>query len=145
LTDQRAALLELYAAAIDAAQPGPAVTAALAGAALQRRVHVIAIGKAAPPMAAAAVSWVVTSRRELAGGVVVTADTATPDPAIGNLPLLVGDHPLPGARSVRAAAAIAAAAAMPRMVADAMPPPPHAVTRPWRSGANGPYAYVKSA
>ena len=111
LTDQRAVLLELYAAALDAAQPGPAVTAALAGAALQRRVHVIAIGKAARAMAAAAVSWVVTSGRELAGGVVVGADDTTPDRTIADLPFVAGDHPVPGARSVRAAAAIAAAAA----------------------------------
>jgi glycerate-2-kinase len=111
LIDQRAVLLELYAAAIDAAQPGPAVTAALAGAALQRRVHVIAIGKAARAMAAAAVSWVVTTGRELAGGVAVGADDTTPDPAIAGLPFLAGDHPAPGARSARAAAAIGGAAA----------------------------------
>ena len=111
LTDQRAVLLELYAAAIDAAQPGPAVTAALGAAALQRRVHVIAIGKAARAMAAAAVSWVVTTGRELAGGVVVSVDDAIGGAAIGGLPFLAGDHPVPGARSVGAAAAIGVAVA----------------------------------
>ena len=110
LTGQRALLLELYAAAIEAAQPGPAVTAALAGAALQRRVHVIAVGKAASGMAAAATKAIAASGRELAGGVVVTVDDApAPVPAAG-LRVLSGDHPTPGPRSLRAAAAIAHAA-----------------------------------
>lgn len=107
MTDQRAMLLELYAAAIDAAQPGPAVTAALAGAALHRRVHLIAVGKAAAAMAAAGAAWVEAAGRELAGGIVVSTEDAIPRAAVAGLRVLAGDHPVPGERSVRAAAAIA--------------------------------------
>lgn len=110
MTDQRALLLELYAAAIDAAQPGPAVTAALAGAALHRRVHVIAIGKAAAAMAAAGAAWIEASGRELAGGIVVSTADAIPRTALAGVRAVPGDHPAPGERSVRAASAIADAA-----------------------------------
>ena len=106
MSDHRATLLELYAAAIDASQPGPAVTAALAGAALRPRVHLIAIGKAAPAMAAAAAAWVEAAGRALAGGLVVSTDDASSRATIAGLPVLVGDHPIPGQRSVRAASAI---------------------------------------
>ena len=107
VTDQRVLLLELYAAAIDAAQPGPAVTAALAGAALQPRVHVIAIGKAAAAMAAAASKAVEAAGHELAGGIVVTGDAAAAPVRAGGLRVVTGDHPAPGVRSLRAAATIA--------------------------------------
>jgi hydroxypyruvate reductase len=107
VTAQRTLLLELYAAAVDAPQPGPAVTAAHAGARQQRRVHVIAVGKAAAGMAAAATSAVAAAGLELAGGVVVTVDDAARLAPPGALRVLAGDHPTPGARSLRAAAAIA--------------------------------------
>ena len=107
MSDPRALLLELYSAAIDAAQPGPAVTAALEGAALRQRVHLIAIGKAAPAMAAAGAASIGAAGRALAGGVIVSTAEALPSESIAGLSVLTGDHPVPGKRSVRAATAIA--------------------------------------
>lgn len=109
-SDPRATLLELYAAAIDASQPGPAVTAALGAATLRPRVHLIAVGKAAPAMAAAGAAWVKAAGHTLAGGLVVSSDDAAARATIAGLPVLVGDHPIPAQRSVRAASAIGDAA-----------------------------------
>jgi Putative glycerate kinase len=57
--EQRSALLaDLYWAAVTAAAPGPALSAALAShpSEPKRRVHLLALGKAAYPMAVAAVA-----------------------------------------------------------------------------------------
>ena len=57
--EQRTALLaDLYWAAVTAAAPGPALSAALAShpSEPKRRVHLLALGKAAYPMAVAAVA-----------------------------------------------------------------------------------------
>jgi glycerate-2-kinase len=58
-------------------------------------------------MAAAATKAIETSGLELAGGIVVTADDAPPLLPAGVLRVLAGDHPTPGARSLRTASAIA--------------------------------------
>jgi glycerate-2-kinase len=72
-------------------------------------VHVLALGKGAHPMAAAAVAALRERGAEPAGGVIVShTDAAAPHPALA---VAVGDHPLPGAGSRAAADAVGAAAA----------------------------------
>jgi len=104
----RELLLDLYHAALRAANPAAAVTRALTERPLPSSgpVHVLAIGKAATGMAGAALSVLESNRTPLAGGVIVGAG-----PATGNsrLPIFAGDHPLPGINSARAADAIAQA------------------------------------
>ena len=110
--DARDALTALYWSAVRAVAPGPALRAALERIPPEerdRRVWIIAIGKAAHPMAAAAVSVLSEWGRTPAGGVVVApAADPSPHPA---LDVRVGDHPVPGARSLAAAAQVGAIAA----------------------------------
>jgi glycerate 2-kinase len=110
--EQRTALLEdLYWAAVTAAAPGPALSAALASLPSEpkRRVHLLALGKAAYPMAVAAVAALKERDQELAGGLLVTPEpTPSPDP---RLRVAVGDHPEPGPGSFRAAELLQAAVA----------------------------------
>jgi hydroxypyruvate reductase len=89
------------------------------GPALQRRLlqlepgadarpHIIALGKAALPMARAAVEVLAARGAQPAGGLVVPpAAAASPHPSLALVP---GDHPEPGPRSLEAAAALARAA-----------------------------------
>src|SRR6266540_2143361 len=108
---RRALLEELYAAAIAAADPGAAVGRALgdASASGDRPVWLFALGKAAHPMAAAAVASLRLRGRAPAGGLIVSpAPAPVPHPS---LELVVGDHPEPGPRSLAAAEALARAAA----------------------------------
>jgi len=104
----RELLLDLYYAALRAADPAAAVTRALTERPLPSSapVHILAIGKAATGMAGAALSVLESTRTPLAGGAVVSAQ-----PAAGSsrLPHVAGDHPLPGINSARAADAIAQA------------------------------------
>ena len=109
--DSRMALVQLYWAAVRAVAPGPALTSALERISKeigQRRVSIIAIGKAANPMAIAAVDFLRNHKLEPAGGVIV-APRQLPSPH-PRLSFLSGDHPLPGARSLAAAHAVANAA-----------------------------------
>ncbi len=102
-------LAELYTVATAAVDPGPALARRLRALPLGRPVRLLALGKAALPMARAAIG--VLAKRGLApvGGLVVApAPDAPPHPAV---PLVAGDHPEPGAGSRAAAAALAAAAA----------------------------------
>ena len=103
-------LRELYDAAVAGADPREATRRAVAR--LRRsasRTWVIALGKAAPAMAVGAVEALAALGREPAGGVVIGADRAPPPhPA---LETLAGDHPLPGARSLAAAARLGEVAA----------------------------------
>ncbi len=104
-------LADLYAHAVAAAMPGPAIRAALdrdpppAG----RRVWLFALGKAALPMADAAVAALHASGAAPIGGVVVVPEAAAAPHSA--LTLAVGDHPEPGAGSFTAAAQLAVAAA----------------------------------
>jgi glycerate 2-kinase len=108
-TPDRALLEELYRAAVQAVDPGPAVAAALvagrhAEAAHGHRLWIVALGKAAVPMAVAAVSVAVDHELAITGGLVVApAGEHTPHPA---LQLAVGDHPEPGPGSLAASAAL---------------------------------------
>jgi glycerate 2-kinase len=100
-------LLELYAAATRAVDPMPALAARLAG--LERGAGwapwVLALGKAAVPMAREAVDTLARSGSEPAGGLAVPpAACPAPHPSIRVVP---GDHPEPGAGSLAAAEALA--------------------------------------
>ena len=110
----RELLLDLYGAALRAADPVAAVRRALAERPLPSRlpVHLVAIGKAAHGMAQAAVVHCHAAGLPLAGGVVVGPDGGPP--INRSLRILTGDHPVPGAGSAAAAVAVAeAVAAMP--------------------------------
>lgn len=103
----RAQLHALYQAALDAADPARVVREGLLAREVtlevgRDRPHwIIALGKAAAAMAAAAVSHCEAAGRAIAGGIVVAADaTRSPHATIESL---VGDHPVPGVRSARAA------------------------------------------
>jgi len=107
--DPRALLTDLYRTAVTAAAPGPALRAALAAhpPAAGKAIHILALGKAAEPMATAAVEVLKAQGREPAGGLLVVPEPSpSPHPA---LPVAVGDHPQPGAGSLAAANALAAA------------------------------------
>jgi len=96
-------LTDLYWTAVTAAAPGPALTLSLASHAgtSSRPVHLFALGKAALPMAQAAVATLAARGQSPAGGILVTPEAAeTPHQT---LPVVVGDHPQPGAASFRAA------------------------------------------
>jgi glycerate 2-kinase len=98
-----ALLSELYAAAVAAVAPGPALVTALERSAESPapRVWIIALGKASMPMAEAAVGYLGRLGREPVGGLVVApASGAAPHPAIA---VVQGDHPEPGPGSARAA------------------------------------------
>jgi hydroxypyruvate reductase len=106
LAEKRQLLLELYDAAIDAASPGPATARAIDALSINRasRVWVYAFGKAATPMATAAVASLLRGLHAIVGGVVVNPDGApAPYPTIQSAR---GDHPIPGRNSFAAAAKI---------------------------------------
>jgi hydroxypyruvate reductase len=102
-------LAELYRVATAAVDPGPALRRRLEAAGRPPRPpRVLALGKAALPMARAAVETLAAWHLEPSGGVVVApADGAPPHP---RLQLVVGDHPEPGPGSLAAAEAVASAA-----------------------------------
>ncbi len=106
-----ALLADLYAVATAAVDPGPALAHRLRGVVPSdgRAPWVIALGKAAVPMAQAAVAVLRERGLEPAGGLVVApALSPAPHPA---LPVVAGDHPEPGPGSLAAAKSLADAAA----------------------------------
>ena len=103
-------LLDLYRAATSAAAPGPALAARLEAVELDptRRIWVLALGKAARPMATTAVAVLRSRGRHPEGGLIVApSDGPSPHP---HLDQVRGDHPEPGTGSLAAAEALAAAA-----------------------------------
>ena len=101
--DPRALLADLYWAAVTAAAPGPALQAALTRHTmdLSRPIHILALGKAALPMAEAAVAFLEARGAAPAGGVLVVPEASTsPHP---RLAVALGDHPEPGPKSFAAA------------------------------------------
>jgi glycerate 2-kinase len=99
--------MEFYGAAIAAASPGVATSRAIDALSIGRasRVWIFSFGKAATPMATAAVGSLLRSLHSIVGGVVVS-----PNGAASPYPTLVamrGDHPTPGPNSFAAAAKIA--------------------------------------
>jgi glycerate 2-kinase len=100
-------LAELYAVATAAVAPGPAVAQRLAGLApgQVKPIWIVALGKAALPMAQAAVETLRERGGQPLGGLVVApAPGAPPSPS---LEVVVGDHPEPGPGSFVAAEALA--------------------------------------
>ena len=99
-------LRRCHAAAIAAVQPEAALREPLASdPAPGSDCWVIAVGKAAQGMAAAIARESSARGGRIHGGLIVGADPYVPD---GALPTVVGDHPIPGLRSERAADALAA-------------------------------------
>lgn len=103
---------ELYRAALLALQPGHAVRDGLAALDPSDRVplHILAMGKAARTMAAAALDWCLVRGITVRGGVCISHDAAADpdDAALAPLGIQTGDHPVPGVRSKAAAEALAA-------------------------------------
>ena len=96
----------IAAAALAAVAPGPALRAALAGlpARPKRPPHILAFGKAAHPMAQAAVAVLAEWGMIPAGGVIIAPEAGpAPHPALA---VAVGDHPTPGIHSRAAALAL---------------------------------------
>ena len=107
-------LLGYYQAALDAADPARVVRDGLSAREVvlelgRDRPHwIIALGKAAPAMAGAALSHCADVGLAVAGGVVIGTESA---PSRGSpLEYLAGDHPVPGVRSAYAAERLAAIA-----------------------------------
>ena len=101
--DPRQQLIDLYCAAVAGANAESLTANAVAKIPLERRhrVWVFGVGKAAHAMTAAAVTTLQRGLAEIAGGIIV-APEHEPAP-VGTLHSLVGDHPIPGARSFAAA------------------------------------------
>lgn len=107
VVNDRELMLEMYETALTAASPSAATARAVAALPISRdaRVWIFAFGKAAAPMASAAVTSLLRSLHAIIGGVIVTPDgAASPYPT---LVALRGDHPVPGQNSFIAAAKIA--------------------------------------
>lgn len=106
MSQDRELLLGMFDSAIRAVEPGRALAAALDEDAppAAGRTWIVALGKAAPALAAGAVAWLADRGLEPAGGVIVSHEPATqPHPSLAGV---TGDHPLPGPRSREAAAAV---------------------------------------
>jgi len=97
----------LYDAAVSAVDPGPATESALQRHAPSgtRTLWILALGKAAAPMAQAAARHARATGRRLAGGLVVAPDPG--ESADAALPVVQGDHPEPGPASFAAAELLA--------------------------------------
>ena len=102
----RSLLTELYRIATEAVNPAPALTARLRALPPDpsRPLWIIALGKAAAPMAEAAVGVLAERGRELHGGLVV-APRADASPH-AHIQVVAGDHPEPGSGSLAAAKAL---------------------------------------
>ena len=107
---RRALLVELYNAAVAGAAPGPITSDALRDLDVRpaQRLWLLAFGKAAHPMAAAAVSSLEREGRSIAAGVVIAPDDGSSRHSA--IIALAGDHPIPGRRSLAAAQRAAAPA-----------------------------------
>lgn len=106
--DPKTLLLDIYRSAVEGVDAGSVLRRALhdapetTGAA---PVWVIALGKAAEPMAEAAARALADQGRTPAGGLTVSSVLARARKP--PLPVFVGDHPEPGAQSLQAAEALA--------------------------------------
>jgi glycerate 2-kinase len=99
-----ALLADLYAAATAAVNPGPALARRLVAPPTGQRPWIIALGKAALPMARAALETLASRGAEPAGGLIVPPVAApSPHPDLAVVP---GDHPEPGPGSLAAATAL---------------------------------------
>lgn len=102
----RAILEQIFQGALAAVAPGPAVRRALEAVPLDPRcwMRLLALGKAAVPMATAAADVLRERGIRLRDGLVVDSRAVTlANPA---LRVVTGDHPVPGRRSAEAARAV---------------------------------------
>jgi hydroxypyruvate reductase len=100
----RSELLACFDTMLAAVRPGPALAGALDGVVVpEEPPRVLAIGKAAAPMARTAAAWLGARGIRPAAGLVIAPESA---PAAG-LPVMTGNHPWPGPESAAAAEAIA--------------------------------------
>ena len=106
MSGARERLIALYGAAIAGANVESLTADAVATVPLERRsrVWLFSFGKAASSMAGAAFTTLKRGLAEVAGGVVVAPERC--DAPSGTIASLVGDHPIPSARSFAAAARI---------------------------------------
>src|SRR5262245_5360774 len=96
----RSELLACFDTMIAAVRPGPALAGALDGVVVPEAApRILAIGKAAAPMARPAAAWLGARGIRPAAGLVIAPESA---PAAG-LPVMMGNHPWPGAESAAAA------------------------------------------
>lgn len=93
------------ASAVAAVAPGAAVERALSGLARPDFTHLLAMGKAAVPMAEAATRWQGAQGKAWRASLVVAPEGTRS--MLAGLTVLHGDHPVPGSHSVEAADAIA--------------------------------------
>ena len=103
----RAILEGLFHAAVAAADPVAAMNVALEKTQVSPagRLFLLALGKASPAMAQAALAWSRDRGKPMSGGVVISPDLVTErHPPI--IHYLLGDHPVPGENSARAADAV---------------------------------------
>lgn len=103
--DRRQQLETFFRRAVEAAEPAAATLAALARETPMVPVWIIAAGKASLPMARAAVQVLAARNLRPAGGIIIPAEPS--DPPHPALQVVAGDHPVPGADSLRAAGALA--------------------------------------
>jgi hydroxypyruvate reductase len=103
LSKSRDLLEQLYTAAVAGAATGPVTTRAVEslGIPRDRRVWVFAFGKAAHAMAAAAVAALQRGLNQIVGGLIVAPNEGRSP--YGTIPVMLGDHPIPGPRSFAAA------------------------------------------
>lgn len=99
----RALLEQIFHGAIAAVAPGPAVHRAVAGLPINGApwIRILALGKAAVPMATAAADGLAARGLRLRDGLVVPAHSTTLFHPV--LRVVPGDHPIPGERSREAA------------------------------------------
>jgi hydroxypyruvate reductase len=96
-------LVELYRTALGAADPARALKVALDAEELpvSDRTWILALGKAAHPLAKAAVAWLKKKGEKPAGGIIIAPDPGKSPHA--SLAVTTGDHPIPGEKSFAAA------------------------------------------
>ncbi|MFN2398948.1 MAG: glycerate kinase [Gemmatimonadaceae bacterium] len=99
--------MRLFRVGIEAVGPAPALRDALDNIDIRRPhpVSIIALGKAAHPMARAAVEWLARKGIEPAGGVII-APNSLPSPH-ESVSVAMGNHPIPGTDSFSAAGRLA--------------------------------------
>lgn len=103
MTGERGELTDLFSAAVAGVNPESLAASAIEGLQLERRqrVWVFAFGKGALGMAKGAADALQRGLAEVAGGLVVAPEAS--DSICGTIPVIAGDHPVPGRRSFDAA------------------------------------------
>jgi glycerate-2-kinase len=103
VSNDRDLLRQLYEAAVAGAATGPVTERAVEalGIPRDRRVWLLAFGKAAHPMAAAAARSLQRTLNQIVGGLIVAPNEQRSP--YGTITALVGDHPVPGSNSFAAA------------------------------------------